>query len=235
MWSLPLKGKLSPARLRSPTGIASEPEYSPRPPVVIALAGDEPTAPPHISFGGSIVALRVRTLDGLLSIAEEVPNGLVLLRADSFRSADDVCRWRSAHPSDWVTALVLSTHAGSVRATLAWLSQWPLPVLLDRPTGPTGSCIDGAVAPLLQCAADIRESCRMLPYFASRLLKVIPIVAAHLVAVYGSPCRPTSLKQLAAECHKSDRHVRRLLRALVFDRATFTSRQAGCFGRTKMS
>lgn len=182
-------------------------ERARHPLVVITLQGHKPTTQFHYAFSGSVVAFRVRSLEGLLSIAEDVPNGIVLVRAESFESPDDLYRWRSAHPDDWTTILLLSVNATSLCATVSWLTHWPLPVLLDPLAGPS---IDSDAGALIEYSLAVRESCRMIPYFASRLIAATPIVAAHLVAAYASPRGPDSLKQLASECHMSERHVRRL-------------------------
>jgi transcriptional regulator GlxA family with amidase domain len=99
----------------------------------------------------------------------------------------------------------------AVSAALSWLAEWPLPVLLDQPVG-TSMLND--VSELAEHAPAIRESCRLLPWIVPRLVAVKPIVAAKLVAIYASPHPPNSLKQLAAECQLSERHLRRLLLAL---------------------
>jgi methylphosphotriester-DNA--protein-cysteine methyltransferase len=181
-------------------------------PLVITLQGHKAATESHYAVGASVPTFRVRNLEGLLSIAEDVPNGLVLVRAESFGGPDDLSLWRSVHPFDWMTVLLLSVNAASLCATLSWLTNWPLPVLLDQPTAET--LVDSDADALAQHAADVRESCRMVRYFAPRLMAASPIVAAHLLAAYASPRMPNSLKQLAADCHMSERHIRRLLLTL---------------------
>lgn len=192
-------------RTRDPTHAAY------RPPLVVALGGPSAVFQPRLTFPEPAVFLRARSVDGLLAIAENVSGGVVLLRAESFISPADLHRWRSCHPADWLTALCLSLNMRAVSAALSWLAEWPLPVLLDQPVG-TSMLND--VSELAEHAPAIRESCRLLPWIVPRLVAVKPIVAAKLVAIYASPHPPNSLKQLAAECQLSERHLRRLLLAL---------------------
>ena len=180
-------------------------------PVVVFAFQAAPTTEFVQVFGPSAIALRVRSLEGLLSIAEDVPNGIFLVRAEGFEGPHDLHRWRSAHPVDWTTILLLARNTASIRATLSWLTHWPLPVLLDRPASGLIAADERVHA---KCWAAARESCRMIRYLASELMSANPIVAASLIAVYGSPHAPDSLKQLAADCRMSDRHVRRLMTSL---------------------
>ena len=180
-------------------------------PLIVALDGPNAPFPSRPTFPEQAVSLRVRSVDGLLAIAEHVPGGVVLVRAESFSRPADLHRWRSCHPADWLTALCLSLNMASVSAALSWLAEWPLPILLDQPVGVSMRHDVGALA---DHAPAIRESCRLLPWFVPRLVAVKPIVAAALIAPYASPQPPNSLKQLAARCRLSERHLHRLLLAL---------------------
>ena len=176
--------------------------------IMVGFSGQLPTSARSSALFGSGAILHVRSIDRLLAIADDLPEGVLILRAESFDGPDCLDLWRSVHPSGWATILVVSPNTTSIHATLDWLCEWPLPVHVEHKSG---FPLPGASVAAIE---SLQHAIRVLPYIARRVRCANPFVATNLVAIYGAVGPPNSLQQLAVECQMSERHVRRVLRTL---------------------
>lgn len=159
---------------------------------------------------GRVPIVQARTVECLISISRAVPNGLAVLYAHRSDRVSTLNAWRAAQPQDWGTILVAVPNEVSMQATLAWLHEWPLPMIVETETH-----LPWTAADLLEWEVETatRESCRMMRYLARRLMGARPALAAQLASVFAAPKSADSLKHLALLCHLSERQVRRQLRA----------------------
>lgn len=176
-----------------------------RPRLAVLLGLDDEHA--FFRIPADTVIWRARSVAGLLALAEGIDNGVVILGAEAaFDRVVDT--WRLHHPRDWRTVLAIGGHHALNDDTLAFLEEWPVPVLLSAPNIPA-RYLDGKEFDRLGHVAS--TSCRLIPLLASRVANIPAPLRAELIGTFGCSEPADTLKALAGRCGFSQRHARRAM------------------------
>jgi AraC-like DNA-binding protein len=155
------------------------------------------------------VSTVVDDVDELVRVAGSIRNGIALFDAETFPTGSDLRSWRTAQRSSWSTVLSVEFDARAALAALTCLREWPVAVMVQTHKAPRIHA-----RALLDRAAALRQSCRMLAHLPPQLTTAAPPFALRIITAYASPFGPASLKELAAVTGRGEHRTGQLLRAI---------------------